>query len=256
MLFISCLYDVYRDLPPPVGNDGDPYMDLRMSTRLHRLEYLTCCDVDILLFIDPSDVTRCPPTHPRMRIVPLALEELTTYQHVVNSNAGLPSMRGEAKDTLPYMGLINSKPEMMSIGKSIDPTFRSYGWIDSGIFKVIHDPSAAKQQIERLSSMDVDKIVSPGGHQPRLEHDWLVVDCPYWRFLGGLLMMPMDAVDHFARASFKTLANCIMATKKATWEVNVWSNIEARYPDLFYLYDANHDDSMLNYQEKLEAPQP
>jgi pectate lyase len=62
-------------------------------------------------------------------------------------------------------------------------------------------------------------------------------------------MMPGDAVDHFARTSFKTLANCIMATNKVTWEVNIWSNIESRYPDLFHLYDAYHDNSMLNYQE-------
>ena len=198
MLFISCLYDMYGGLPTARTDGPDEHLDLRMETRLSRLEYLACCDIDLLLFVDPSDVSRCPPTHPRMRIVPISLDNLAIYRHVIDSKAELPSMRGETKDTLPYMALINSKPEMMSIGKSIDPGHSIYAWIDSGIFKVMRDPVDAKRQIERLSGIEVDKIVSPGGHQPRLEQDWLVVDCPYWRFLGGLLMMPHDAVDHFA----------------------------------------------------------
>ena len=243
-LYVSCLYDLYK-IPP--GPDPELY-NLSLDFRKKHYEWLINCDVDLIMFVEPELMADLPPVKPNIRIVPLSLENLQVYKHVVSTpNLTLPEIRKAAKDTQKYMALINSKLEMMMLARDMISA-EYYTWIDSGISKIFSDKDRAKRIVEHLAVNEhTDRIVSPAGWiQPDTNPERLITDSPDWSFLGGYLVVPAGHMQHFFDQFLHNLNTC-MSRGRLVWEVNLWSQCHRQKPEWFDIFYNNgqHDDTMI-----------
>lgn len=223
-VFVSAIYDIERT----------GYIDALWS----RVNVLASALPNLHLFCSTADAAGRP-THPIIQKHPLELTELDTW-HLLHNVTVLPQIRNEAKDTQPFMLLINAKSEFTKRIAEIIPDKTHYIWIDAGLVKVLQTiPPAIPSQF----AFRDDQITIPGCWGPCADAT-LLTERVYWRFCGGLFVVPGPLVGPFAEEVLRGCAELKERTGKAIWEVNVWAYIEGRLPIRWIPGD--HNDSILN----------
>lgn len=185
--------------------------------------------VSILLFLDKSlDGLSFPPN---VRVVPIELD--TSW---IPDNVEFPTNRNLQKDTAEYFCIQVSK--LFCMKEALQYTDDEYlAWLDFGAFHMFHDTTACTKYIQSIavSKFPIHTILAPGCW-PAGVYDWNSV-C--WRFCGTFLIGHRDlfplAYEHQSQIIESYLP-------RVTWEVNYWSHMD----ELFTVYMANHDDTLLS----------
>lgn len=218
-IFVSAIYDIERT----------GYVDVLWS----RVNVLAAALPNLCLFCSVADATGRP-THPAIQKHALELIETDTW-HLLHNVTNLPSTRNETKDTLSFLILQNAKTEFLCRAAAT-AVATHYIWIDAGIVKVLQTVPPA---IPSHFAFCDDQITIPGCWGP-CANATLLTERIYWRFCGGLFVVPAALVVPFATEVLRGCAEL----KKATWEVNVWAYIEGRLPIRWIPGD--HNDSILD----------
>jgi hypothetical protein len=222
-IFVSAIYDI--------GRPG--YIDALWS----RVNVLADALPHLHLFCSASDAASRS-THPRIQRHSLEITDLDTYK-LLHDVSALPSNRNEEKDTINFLILQNAKTEFIrrTVGISVGT---HYVWIDAGLVKVLQ---TVPPKIPTHFEFPADKIIIPGTWGP-CPDIWTLTQHIWWRFCGGLFVVPAALVAPFAEGVLRGCTEIKEQTGKAVWEVNVWSYIENRLPIRWIPGD--HNDSILN----------
>lgn len=207
-----------------------PKTDYRsVDVYFQKFELLSNTGIPILLFLDEVYCDRIFPSN--VRIVPTTLN--TSW---IPHNVQLPAHRNPKKDTVEYFSIQLSKLYYLTEArKYTDDEFLA--WIDFGAFHMFQDIPQCIQNLKTIaeSRFPTTTILAPGCW-PSGNYDWNSV-C--WRFCGTFLIGHRDL---FPIAFARQQSLVMNQLPKLTWEVNYWAQMD----DLFTVYMANHDDTLLS----------
>jgi len=229
-MLVTCYYDIY-DNPEGFFKYVTLFYDLGIS------------GLPIVLFVDPSMVSKFRIFPSTVKVIGLSLEEVETYQIAMSYTGQLPSGRTPAKDTKEFFALMNSKVEFVKRAAVLFPCDK-YIWIDFGITKILKNVERCLNKLHEVEKQIFTKITAPSC--------WsfgrpINVDQINWRFCGGVIIVPVELVDEFYAHCKGVLRDfCTMSQYKLTWETNIWSIVELfAMKDKIQTFFSDHNDSML-----------
>lgn len=169
------------------------------------------------------------------------LDSFSIYNYILKHSTELPENRNLDKDTVEYMGLMNTKIEFLKLAKQ-NMEADNYIWIDAGISKIFRNPKETLSlfRLKMLTQHLPTKIIIPGCRWPPTNNLRILTRGIYWHFCGGLFVVPSEFVERFYNLSFMSCRDIIEQTNKAIWEVNVWCYLESLLPILWR--DADHNE--------------
>ena len=215
IIFVSAIYSIYKN-----KYAHEVWERLRLLSSL----------IPLHLFCNAEDAERAAAL-PGVRVHIKEFKELETY-YLLSESTELPHDRKEAKDTRDFMVLMNAKTEFIKNVKDCFPA-EHYIWIDAGITKIFKNPKETVQHMlsQTKRQFKTDNILIPGcnGWGPSKDLSFLTSRVS-WRFCGGFFVVPYHIVDRFYEVVLQGCKEIIDATKKATWEVNVWVYKECSIP--------------------------
>jgi hypothetical protein len=229
-MLVTSFYDIY----------GRPD---RVMEYIYLFYDLAASGIPMILFTDPSLVSKFRIFPPTLHVIGLPLETFELYQIGMGFTGALPSTRSPEKDTKEFLSLMNTKIEFILRASEIceDNTFV---WIDFGILKIVKNRERFINKLRLVNEMSFSKITIPGC--------WgfgrpFSVDNVNWRFCGGLFVIPREYIEQFYHHSKNVLSDfCHLKQYKLTWETNVWNIIETcAMRNYINWYFADHDDSIL-----------
>lgn len=151
------------------------------------------------------------------------------------------------KNSLAYHIIQAQKTEWLEIAAYVDPFSDVFVWIDYGIF---HVPGVTAAIIEAfLERADSEQAIAIPGcwqkDQYPYNDEW-----PYWRFCGGVMVVPRIFVEAFNVAMKQEYVRWLNKTKNISWEVNTLARLEQQDPDFpVWWYQADHDQTIFtNYR--------
>ncbi len=177
-----------------------------------------------------------------------SLPEFETYRMCLTADAArLPLQRNPAKDTAPFMGLMNTKVEMLWRAMPFLPAEVTHvAWIDAGITKILKEGPASERIKAAFAAhpktpWSSRSVSIPGCVASPLppSSDWVC-----WRFCGGFFVIPTSLITSFYGAVNDMLATWLRAGHLA-WEVNIWAALEWKERAWFTWWGGDHDETML-----------
>ena len=199
-----------------------------IDTYLAEFQKFARTGVSILLFLDKSVEAAFPPN---VQVVPIELD--TSW---IPEDAQFPAYRNPHKDTPEYFCIQVTKLFCMKEAlKYTDDAFLA--WLDFGAFHMFRDTEACAKLIQTIavSEFPIHTILAPGCW-PAGVYDWNSV-C--WRFCGTFLIGHRSL---FPAAYDRQSRIVLSQLPRVTWEVNYWAQMD----ELFTVYTANHDDTLLS----------
>lgn len=226
-----------------VWNEND---HVPMKKRLGWLESLLEINVPLILFVDPTYMAELAslPVGPKTKLLPIQIGELDTVRKIRSvPYLHPPPNRSPEKDTIEFLTLMNSKPELLSM--ALPYVFTDYvAYIDAGIRKVFKHDSTLKS-LETLQVHSIPLVLLPGCHPIRpveiFPYLWSGIN---WMFSGGFFIVPVERVDQFLEIHLIML-NEFLKRDTITWEVNVWAGFGEAYKHKIVWYHGPHDDTMI-----------
>jgi glycosyltransferase involved in cell wall biosynthesis len=198
----------------------------------------------ILFFTDeetiPDEITK----HPNITICKVDRNEIKSFQITTSK---LPQYRNPEKDSLAFLQVMNSKPELLKRASQIEKA-DAYVWFDFGILKISKHYDAFISRMSRFAeSLQVypNKIIYPGCIEKERINFSNMFTFPIWRFCGGIIIVPATCLDEFVNMHSQQLEIC-KNMDCLTWEVNLYAAMESENPDLFQIYMADHNDTIVN----------
>lgn len=224
--------------------------DRSVSTYLALGRTLMDCKVPMVLFMDDAYMDQIEPME-HVHMIPVNKDslELNAYRNQITKFK--VTTDNPRKDTLDYMCLICSKTEFMCKASQLNPFHTDhFVWVDFGIYHLFSDKERFTKAIQSLHY---------DGNQNRIGRIWepnafLNPDDIYhkiaWYFAGGVFGGKRSALLDFESHMKKKCIEIIQERNTLMWEVNVWRLIYLEHPELFSLYECNHQPSLLlNYKQ-------
>jgi hypothetical protein len=206
---------------------------------LEQFNFLISTGLKIILFLDRRLEGKVP-DHPNITIVYTSIFETWYWNNLGSETYRIPVR--EARDTLDYSIIINSKLEFLS--KALEMTHDEVMWVDFGVSHVIKDREAVKKRLQDIKP--VEGIYLPGCWENKGD----IMDYANWRFSGGFILGDRSSLKKFWEDSKIALER---VKPWVTWEVNIWAWMEVHMGYQFKWYYGNHDDGLiLNLPQNIE----
>jgi len=179
----------------------------------------------------------------------LKKEDIYLYEYYDQITNFEPNTTNPSKDTIDYMFIQCYKTEFirMAIESTIEHNeSNQFIWIDFGIYHIFGDNLELfnNLMLNLNSSYEYDLIrISGGIYFPPTEETIYTNIC--WCFLGGIFGGEKNKLLHFANLMKQKCIDIIATQNTITWEVNIWYLIYKEFPELFSIYIANHDATIL-----------
>lgn len=233
--YVSALYDLY-------GQQS-------VSDRLTRdVQELIRRPLPLILYLDSyyASIVAPMPKGSQVTVIVLPLVELHIYNLIVQNKhlLHLPETRTPEKDTYEYMALMNTKAELMHRAQAIAST-EYIAWIDAGASKMLTDKDGSFDRLASSRLTGVPQVLIPGCYQRAISFDNLCSNV-WWVFLGTFLVCHRSYLLTFYNLSLQAVGRFLIR-RRVTWEVNVWIDIEQKYPGTFQWYAADHNDSWTQF---------
>lgn len=225
--------------------------DRNVSTYLALGRKLVNCKVPMVIFMDDAYMDQLEPMeHVHMIAVNKDSLELNRYRdRLTHFKVNTPT---PYKDTLDYIILMCSKTELMCKAVHLNPFHTEhFVWVDFGIDHLFID----KDQIfiDGIQAMQYNgdkirmgRIWDPNASYFRDPDD--IYDNIAWYFAGGVFGGKQSALLEFETQMKKKCIQIIQERRSLMWEVNIWRLIYLDNPQLFSLYECDHNPSLiLNY---------
>jgi len=162
---------------------------------------------------------------------------LLKYKDEVNFN---PITDNPTKDSIEYFSIMNNKTEWVREAIKLNPfSTQNFVWLDAGIRHVLNEntpldklnSSYDKVRIGRIWDLNIPP--SPDFHRKI-----------NWYLAGGVFGGTEKRLLQFADLCKEK--NLELVNKKIiTWEVNTWYDVVKSNPELFSLYQCNHNESIV-----------
>jgi hypothetical protein len=152
-----------------------------------------------------------------------------------------------SKNSLAYHIVQAQKTEFLEVAAYVDPVADVFVWIDYGIF---HVPGVTQAIIDNfLDRADSEQAIAIPGCWQKDEHPY-DDEWPYWRFCGGVMVVPRRFVGPFNEAMKREYVRWFKKTGNISWEVNTLARLEKQDPDFpVWWYRADHDSTLFtNYR--------
>lgn len=204
-----------------------PYRSVEIYREM--FERLADTGIPLLLFLDETLTDWTFPVN--VHVLPTRLR--TDW---IPDDVQLPAHRTPTKDTREYLAIQLQKLHWLVEARE-HTTTSHLAWIDFGVFHMLKDPGHCTVLLRRIAASDFPshRILAPGCWPPGT-YDWNSVA---WRFCGSFLLGHRDLFPGALRRQTELVSAQL---PRLTWEVNYWAQME----DLFEVYPANHDDSLLS----------
>ena len=229
--YVSCL----------ISSTTDPMGPLKRISLLNALLEL---DIQLILFVDSDYKKLLPVLSERTKVIELNFSSLETVKRIESvPNIQLPKYRNTGKDTLEFLTIMNSKPELLHLAKPyVETPYVAY--LDAGIKKVFKDDKTLRQ-LETLRVHSIPLVLLPGCH-PIQSVNMFPTLSEYinWTFCGGFFIVPTRRATEFMQYHLETL-NEFLVHSSITWEVNVWTALAPKYIDSILWFQADHNDTMI-----------
>jgi hypothetical protein len=191
------------------------------------------------------------------RIILFEKKNIYLYSYIDYATKFNVNTQNELKDTIEYMFVQCHKTEWINMAIECDnekSNGDNYVWLDFGIFHMFQENK--DDFYSKLNKLFERNIFPENPYKVRFASCWepkaycldIYRDIS-WLFAGSIFGGNIDALK---RLSIYMRDQCIdILKKKATlmWEVNVWAILYDKCPDLFELYKANHDGTILGITE-------
>ncbi|MHB1952783.1 MAG: hypothetical protein ACYCOU_03455 [Sulfobacillus sp.] len=238
--YVTALYDIY----------GSPE---KKSFNLKHFRQLEALRAPLVVFCDESYF---PEVRERScdgrQVILLPLEQVRAFSLCTGRAASgappeLPKVRTPQKDTLEYLALMNSKVEF--VRRAAELTDSEYlCWIDAAFAKLMSDPDRALKFLERFRPK-VDRVLLPGcwGRMP------VSTEAVCWRFAGTFFVVPRQRARAFEEICLPTFEDMSHGRRPSVWEVNVWAEVENKFPEMFQWYAGDHNDKLFDVPKEFLA---
>ncbi len=203
--------------------NSNPHRNL--DVYLEEFTYLRDSGVPLIVFLDKSS----PWNIPGSKTIEINTDLLT-------DNPILPSNRNPAKDTEDYFCVQAMKLQL--VAEAVHHCSTPYlAWIDFGVFHMMKQKKQIQEELVALAKRDyvTDRLIAPGCWP----HGDYGDDSVCWRFCGSFVLGHRSLWKN-AYERQMTLYRDI--SPKLTWEVNIWAKMD----DMFYVYSADHDDTLFS----------
>jgi len=179
--------------------------------------------------------------HPNTVLVPISIKDLLFFEEITNSELSLPNFREPQKDTKEYMLLMTNKTYFCKKATEILTNESVFLWLDFGISYIFPN---LKIQTLLHDNYTFNKIRIGGIWKNEIAKQYDNWNHINWFFAGTVfggntkeILKFHDFVDKQFRLNLKK--------NKIVWEVNLWYKIYLQYPDLFDVYQCNHNESLI-----------
>lgn len=174
------------------------------------------------------------------------------YMKYVDEITQLPNTDNPAKDTKEFMMVMWSKNEYMREAAILN-SFNTdhFVWVDFGI-RYVCKGSSDQDFIDKLDNLKqpitapADKIRIGGIWNPNLIYNVDVMTGICWFFAGGVFGGSTGAIMLFSEEMRAFCNELVTVHNRAIWEVNVWYLIYKKHPELFDIYPASHNETLLD----------
>lgn len=173
-------------------------------------------------------------------------EDIYLYEYYDQITDFDPITNNPNKDNIDYMLTICYKTEFMRMGIKLNIyDSNQFIWIDFGIYYIFDNDELFNNLILNLNlSYEYNLIRIAGGiYFPPSEE--IVYKKVCWCFLGGIFGGEGSKLVYFADLMKQKCIDIITKKNTITWEVNVWYIIYKEFPELFSIYIANHNPTMI-----------
>ena len=162
-------------------------------------------------------------------------DEIYLYKYINKINID-NIIRNKEKDTIEYMMIQCNKTEWLrlAIAENYYKT-NNFVWIDFGIYHVLKEPFPS------FNFKSWNKIRIAGG----IYRGSNIYNSICWFFLGGIIGGDKDKLLFFADKVKEKCIDIINNNGILLWEINIWYLVYLQYPDLFDVYKADHNNSMI-----------
>ena len=225
-----------------------------MAEYMARSRPLLALDLPKILFMPEACIAACRPhAHAdSTTFVPFEAAEMAT-EIPMETSWQLPPQRGEGHDTHEYMQVMLHKTAWMVQAAELRPTATHLLWVDLGLIHVFpgRDPVAFQRAVCQAAQSETppDTKVGIAGIWPHAGLTHKALQGParqhvLWYLAGGVFGGHPSALQRF-HAEVRAELAVLTREQRCTWEVNVWALVLARCPELFAVYAASHDPSIL-----------
>lgn len=176
-------------------------------------------------------------------------EELYLFKYIDQITHFYLNTNNPKKDTLDYMVVMCNKTEWVKQAIELNGNNDDqYIWIDFSIYYIVNNEELFTQSIFNLKNKEYKNIRIAGGNLYDIDiyKDDNIYHNISWKLLGGIFGGHKDALLSFAELTKKKCIDIIQNKKTLPWEVNVWHMIQKDHPELFDIYLADHNISMIN----------
>jgi hypothetical protein len=222
---------------------SSPTDHIANTKRLGWLTHLLELDISLVLFVDSTYKNLMPALRESTRLIEIDFQTLETVKLIqAVPNVQLPASRNTGKDTVDFMTIMNSKPELLKLAMPyVETPFVAY--LDAGIKKVFKLDGTLKG-LETLRVHSIPLVMLPGCHPIQPKPFAKLASQIDWTFCGGFFIVPASAVEEFMQIHLQALGT-FLAESKLTWEVNVWTALAPVHRDRIIWFGADHNDTMI-----------
>jgi hypothetical protein len=174
------------------------------------------------------------------------------YMKYLNYIRFLPTTDQPGKDTREFLMLMWNKTEYLREAAILNPfNTTHFVWVDFGIRYVCKNSSDQEfidklNRIQRPLSAPANKIRIGGIWNPEREYTVDIMAGVCWFFAGGVIGGDAETLMQFSDKMRTMCHELVMWQNRATWEVNVWYNLHKKHPELFDIYPATHNETLLD----------
>lgn len=149
------------------------------------------------------------------------------------------------KDTADYMRVQCHKTEWLKRATEICDS-PQYTWIDFGISRLFKgQTSAFHTALSHMNTRQYTKIRYPGCWPVSIPFQRDVTKQIAWYFCGGIIGGPRECIIEFASYVRNMCEMFISMHGILFWETNIWYIIAINRPELFDMYIADHNTTMV-----------
>jgi len=184
------------------------------------------------------------------QIIIFEKEELFFFEELKSfENVSLPIFRNVEKDTFEYLLCQNNKINWLKKAQELTVFSNdNYMWLDFGISHILKNERKLSDLLNTTSliNFDVNKILMPS-HQSWILNDQTDINLNQvnWFLLGGVFVLNKIKILEFYDLCKNQIIENLQTQNLMTWEVNIWAQLMQKNRNLFAIYYADHDETLL-----------
>jgi len=241
-LFVTAILDLREDRSK----------DRSVDTRFAHFARLVSTGIRLCVFYSSTYRDRIQAIcdlHANVQAIPCELEDLWLYKQLAPHTVALPATRTEHHDTRNFLILMNSKLDLVQAALDLHPTVSHVAWIDFNVWHVIKDHANTMNRLQMMARSTLkETFLAIPGCWSRGYQDSALFSCVNWRFCGGFFIGDRRSIQGFIdlyRAHAMTAFYEEGVGHRLTWEVNLWTWLEAYHGFNPQWFKGDHDDSLV-----------